>query len=93
MSTQDFLCGDTVKIRWINSGVTPSTIVGAVYTGSETIVDSAAMVESGSGLGHYYHLHTVPSTPGYYVAQTLATISGKPYKNRLPFRAVIMDVN
>jgi len=91
MSTQDFLCGDTIKVRWINSGVTPTTIVGAVYTGSETIVDSAAMASSGDG--HYYHLHTVPNTPGYYVAQTLATISGKPYKNRTAYRAVIRDVN
>ncbi|MHB1099293.1 MAG: hypothetical protein ACYCZR_07030 [Burkholderiales bacterium] len=91
MSTQDLLCGDTVKIRWINSGVTPTTLIGAVYTGSETIVDSAAMVSSGDG--HYYHLHTVPNTPGYYVAQTLATISGKPYKNRAAYRAVIRDVN
>ena len=91
MSTQDFLCGDTIKLRWINSGVTPTTLIAAAYTGSETIVDSAAMVSSGDG--HYYHLHTVPNTPGYYVAQTLATISGKPYKNRTAYRAVLMDVN
>lgn len=91
MSTQDFLCGDTIKVRWINSGVTPTAIIGAVYTGSETLVDSAAMVSSGDG--HYYHLHTIPNTPGYYVAQTLATISGRPYKNRTPYRAVLMDVN
>ena len=91
MSTKDFLCGDTIKIRWINSGVTPTTLIAATYTGSETIIDSAAMV--GSGDGHYYHLHTVPSTPGYYVAQTLATISGKPYKNRTAYRAVLKDVN
>jgi hypothetical protein len=91
MSTQDFLCGDTIKVRWINSGVTPTTLIGAVYTGSETLVDSSAMVSSGDG--HYYHLHTVPNTPGYYVAQTLATISGKPYKNRTAYRAVLKDVN
>lgn len=91
MSTQDFLCGDTIKIRWVNSGVTPSAIIAAAYTGSETIVDSATMVSSGDG--HYYHLHTIPNTPGYYVAQTLATISGKPYKNRTAYRAVLMDVN
>lgn len=91
MSAQDFLCGDTVKIRWINSGVTPTTIIAAAYTGSETMIDSAAMVSSGNG--HYYHLHTIPDSPGYYVAQTLATVSGKPYKNRERYRAVIKDVN
>jgi hypothetical protein len=91
MSTQDFLCGDTIKIRWVNSGTSPSSIYAAAYTGSETLVDSAAMVDSGNG--HYYHLHTIPSTPGYYVAETLATIAGKPYKNRTPYRAVLKDVN
>ena len=91
MSIKDFLCGDTVKIRWINSGITPTTIIAATYTGSETLVDSGAMVSSGNG--HYYFLHTIPNTPGYYVAQTLATISSKPYKNRSQYRAVLKDVN
>lgn len=91
MSVQDFLCGDTVKIRWVNSGVTPITIVAATFTGSETIVDSGAMTSSGDG--HYYYLHTVPDTPGIYVSQTLADISGKPYKNRTVYRAVLKDVN
>mgnify|MGYP001613287556 CR=1 FL=1 len=91
MSIQDFLCGDTVKIRWINSGITPTTIIATAYTGAETLVDSGAMVSSGNG--HYYFLHTIPNTPGYYVAQTLATISSKPYKNRSQYRAVLKDVN
>lgn len=91
MSIKDFLCGDTVKIRWINSGITPTTIIAATYTGSETLVDSGTMVSSGNG--HYYFLHTIPNTPGYYVAQTLATISSKPYKNRSQYRAVLKDVN
>ena len=88
---QDYLCGNTVKIRWVNSGVTPSSLISAVYTGSETIVDSGAMVSSGAG--HYYYLHTVPSVPGYYVAETVAVISGKPYKNRNRYRAMLLDVN
>jgi len=91
MSTQDFLCGDTVKIRWVNSGVTPSAIIATAFDGAEALVDSGTMISSGDG--HYYHLHTIPNTPGYYVAQTLATIAGKPYKNRTPYRAVIKDVN
>ena len=92
MSTvKDWLCGDTISVRWVNSGAAPSPIIAAVYTGSETLVDSAAMVSSGNG--HYYHLHTVPNTPGYYVVETLATLSGKPYKNRERYRAVLLDVN
>jgi len=85
------LCGNTIKIRWINSGVSPSSLTALVYNGSGTLVDSGAMTSSGDG--HYYYLHTIPSTPGYYVTETNATISGKPYKNRTPYRAVITDVN
>lgn len=93
MSVQDFLCGDTIKIRWVNSGVviTSLAVTASVFTGSETVVDSALMVDSGNG--HFYHLHTIPDSPGNYVAQTLASISGKPYKNRTPYRAVLKDVN
>lgn len=91
MSVKDFLCGDTIKIRWVNSGSTPTSIVAATYTGSETIVDSGAMVSSGNGL--YYYWHTVPNTPGNYVTETLAVVGGKPYKNRERYRAVLMDVN
>lgn len=93
MSVKDFLCGNTIKVRWVDSGVTPSTIIAACYTGSETLVDSAAMVSSGTGSGHYYHLHTVPDTPGFYTLQTLATINGKPFKNREIYQAVLKDVN
>lgn len=88
---KEFLCGDTIKVTWINSGVTPSDVRATIYNGSETAVDSATMVESGSGNGFFYHLHTVPNTPGFYVAETYATISGKPYKRRNTFKAIIGD--
>lgn len=91
MSVKDFLCGNTIKVKWVDSGVTPSTLVAAIYTGSETIVDSGAMTSSGNGF--YYYLHTVPNTPGFYTAETLATISGKPFKNREQYQAVLKDVN
>lgn len=91
MSIKEFVCGNTIKVKWVNSGVTPTTLVAGVYTGSETLVDSASMVSSGNGF--YYHLHTVPNTPGYYVTETKATISGKPYINRERYLAVLMDVN
>lgn len=91
MSIKQFIVGDTFEVSWVNSGITPSAIVAAVYTGSETLVDSAAMVSSGNG--HFYHLHTVPNTPGFYVTQTLATISGKPFKRREKYEAIIKDVD
>jgi hypothetical protein len=83
--------GDTIDITWINSGITPAPITAKVYTGSETIVDSSAMVSSGNG--HYYHLHTTSHGPGFYVADTLATIVGKPYRRRVKFQVVKGEVD
>lgn len=91
MTIKRELIGDTIRITWVNSGVTPSAILAGVYDGDESLIDSASMV--GSGLGHYYHDHTVPDTPGYYVAETLATINGKPYKNRIKYKAVKEEVD
>lgn len=85
------LIGDTMKITWVHSGTAPSSISAAIYTGSEALVNSAAMVSSGDG--HYYSLYTLPNSVGFYVAETLATISGKPYKNRMKFKAVKGDTD
>lgn len=86
MSADSYLIGDTVKLTWVNSGVTPSAISGALYNGSDTLVSSAAMTSSGNG--HYYLDITVPNSLGFYVAETLATVNSLPYKNRIKFRAV-----
>lgn len=85
------LIGDTIQITHINSGITPSAIVCAVYDGDETLVDSGTMTSSGNG--HYYYNHTVINTPGFYVAETLSTISGNPYKNRIKFKAIKGEVD
>lgn len=92
MSLRQFLAGNTVKFTWVNSGVTPSSLSARVWTGSETQIDSGAAMTS-SGNGHYYYLHTVPSSPGQYVAETEALIGGKTYKNRQRFLSVLQDVN
>ena len=85
------LIGDTIAITWVNSGVTPTAIGAAIYNGSETLVSSASMTSSGNG--HYYRLYTLPNTPGYFVAETIATISGNPYKNRIRFKAIRGEVD
>ena len=80
------LIGDTLKVTWVHSGTTPTSIHAAIYDGSETLVNSMSMTSSGNG--HYYSLYTLVDSLGYFVAETLATISGKPYKNRMKFKAV-----
>lgn len=88
---QKKLIGDTVQVTWISSGQTASAIHCAVYNGSETLVDSATMSDSGNG--HYYHYHTVPNSIGFYVAETVATIGGKPYRRRVKYKAVEGEVD
>lgn len=91
MNLERFLIGDTMKITWINSGVTPTALVAKLYTGSETVVASSSMTSSGNG--HYYAGLTLPNTPGFYVAETLATIDSLPYKRRVKVQAVVEDVD
>lgn len=91
MSIKRFLIGDTVEVSWINSGITPSAIHYAAYNGSETLVDSASMTSSGNG--HYFGLHTVPNTPGFYVVYTTATIAGKPFRRAAKYEAVTYEVD
>ncbi len=89
----EVLIGDTVQITWVNSGVTPSPLIAALYTGSETIVDSGTMTESGTGNGFFFRNVTMPDTPGFYVAETLATIASLPYKRRIKIHAVLGEVD
>jgi len=85
------LVGDTFQVTWVNSGVTPTSLVAAVYNGSETMIDSGTMTSSGNG--HYYYDHTVSSSAGFYVAETVATINSAPYKRRIRFKAVNGEVD
>lgn len=84
------LIGDTFKQTFVNSGATPSSIVATVYDGDESIVSSGSGVDSGNG--HFYRMASV-STPGYYVSEWRATISGHSYRRRIPFKAVLQEVD
>ena len=91
MSIREVLPGDTIRLTWIDSGVTVDSSYAAVFNGSESLVDCGVMVDSGAG--HYYHNHTTVDTPGFYVAELHATIGGLPYKRRIKFRNVLGEVN
>lgn len=91
MSLKEYLIGDTIRFTWINSGTTPSTITLAIFTGSESVVSSLSMTSSGNG--HFYHDYTTVESSAYYVAESKATIGGKPYKNRTSFKTVFSEVD
>ena len=79
------MVGNTMKVTWVNSGVTPTAITTGIYNGSDTLVNSVAMTSSGNG--HYFSLYTTTSV-GMYVAETYATVNGNPYKDRMRFKVV-----
>ena len=86
----NFEVGDTMKVTWVSSGVTPSALIGDIVSGSETVVDSFTM--SSSGNGHYYGFYTI-TTEGYGVARTVATIGGLPFKRSIKFRGIAVEVD
>lgn len=86
-----YLAGHTRKITWVSSGVVPTSISAAVIDAGETIVSSQSMTSSGNG--HFYSALTMPSTAGFYVIETSAIVSTKPYKTRSRFKIVLSEVD
>jgi len=88
----EFLIGDTVKLTWVNSGVTVSggpTI--SLRDGAETIVNTMSLTSSGDG--HYYGFMTLPGSSGLYVMESVASISGYPFKRRAALRTILQEVD
>jgi len=83
------LIGDTIKFTWVNSGVTMSPVL-EVYDGEETLVSTAAFIDSGGG--HYYADYTVTSA-GYYRLRGIGTASGKPYVRQHRIKGVTGEVD
>lgn len=90
MAVKRIQVGDTFKQFWISSGTTASVISAAIISGSETVISSGTGVSSGNG--HYYRT-TVVNTPGWYVSEWKATISGLPYVKRFKFKALLNEVD
>ena len=84
------LIGDTFKQFWIGSGTTPSVITASIVNGDENIVNSETGTSSGNG--HFFRTTSV-NTPGWYISQWEATISGSPYRRRSRFKAVLNEVD
>ena len=89
-AVKKILVGDTFKMTWISSGAVASTISAAIYTGSETLISSGTGTNSGNG--HYWRT-TLINTPGYYVQEWRAVISGNQQKRRQRFKVVLNEVD
>lgn len=91
MKVKRTLPGNTLRLKWISSGTTVSSVGFSVYTGSETAIDSGTLTSSGGG--HYYAHHTTPNTPGYYAVEFVANVGSQTYKRRSVYRVVLEEVD
>ena len=88
---KDMLPGSTLEISWVASGTAPGSVTHTVTNGNETVVDTGTLIDSGDGL--WYLGYSVPSSEGYYVVKTTATIGEKPYKNSIRFRVIELETD
>ncbi len=92
MSLPTVLVNDTFKAIFIASGTDPSVINHSILDGSGNIVSSGAGVNSLNG--HFFRdVSGGVNSPGYYVSQWEATISGLAYKRRRRIKAILNEVD
>lgn len=87
----EMVAGSTIKLTWVNSGVTPSSIQSRLIDGTETIVSTVAGTSSGNGF--YYGLHTIPNSDAWYVNEWFAYIGTNTYVSRQLVHAHRLRVN
>lgn len=86
-----YLSGNTQIFTWVSSGQSPSPITAAVLDISNTVISSGSMTSSGNG--HYYRNVTMPTTEGFYIKETKATISGDVFRDREKFQVILCEVD
>jgi hypothetical protein len=85
------IAGTTLRMTWVSSGVTPTSIGFALRDKDETIVSSTAGVSSGNG--HYYAGLFVPNSWPWYVGESIAIIDATTYTNRALVRRQKLEAN
>jgi len=85
------IAGTTIRLTWTNTGVTPSIITSALITGSETCISSLAAVASGDG--HFFALHSVPTSGGWFINEWRAIIASNTYVDRQLVKSIRLEVD
>jgi hypothetical protein len=91
LQVTDVIGGTTLRATWISSGTSVDSIYSHLLSNSETVVNTATPVSSGDG--HYFALHPIPTTPGWYVNEWIALIAANTYVNRQFVRAIRPEVD
>jgi hypothetical protein len=85
------IAGTTIKLTWVTSGVTPTTIVSNIINNVESLVSSYAGTSSGNGF--YYGMHTLPNSDAWYVNEWFSYINANTYVARQLIHAHKLRVN
>lgn len=86
----EFISGTTFRAGFVSSGDTATAIVSRLLDKNETLVNSTTGQSSGNGF--YFALHTLPTTPGWFVNEWIAVINANTYINRQFVRGVHPEV-
>lgn len=87
----EIVAGSTIKLTWINSGVTPSSIACTLRDRNETLINSVAATTSGNG--HYYAVVLHPGSAQWVVNEWVAVINANTYVDRQFGKVVTLEVD
>lgn len=91
ISVTELIAGTTLRATWASSGTTPSAMQSLLIDRGETIVSTASPVDSGNG--HWYAVHRVPTTPGWYINEWRSVILTNTYTDRQFIKSVWPEVD
>lgn len=91
IQVHELLSGTTLRATWISSGTSVSSIYSTLLDKSETIVNTATPTSSGDG--HYYAVHAIPNSAGWYVNEWRAIIATNTYVDRQFVKAFRPEVD
>lgn len=91
IQVQETLSGTTLRVTWVSSGTTVSSIYSTLLDKAETVVNTATPTSSGGGL--WYAIHPIPNSNGWYVNEWQAIINANTYVNRQYIKATKPEVD
>lgn len=91
LKTHEVIAGETIRVTYDAIGATANPILSTLWSGSETLVGSVSMQDSGNG--YYYALHQLPTTPAWYVNKVFAYINPNTYVKAQYIKAISPEVD
>lgn len=94
IQVEEVIAGTTIMVTWVSSATPVSSGWSAIFSGSESLISSAQMVDSGDGR-HWFAKHFVPDSPApcYWGNRVLMRIGVETYVNRQLLKSFRLEVD